>query len=431
MTTDGQAIQPAARRRSTSCPTRSSALSAFILAYVLRFQTGLVPVTKGYPPFDAVPRRSLPFIAVARAVRLLPPGPLPPAARPLAGGRLLRGVRRQHPRRRVRHVRHALLPDLLRERRGQACAAPCEVSQVVWAIFLVLNVMLTFASRELMRAGARAPLARRHRPQARPDRRRRRTRTPGGRPDPRAPGARATRSSGSWTTAPAAITWATAACRCSARSTKPRRSRSASGSTSSTSRCRSTSTAKVVAAHRQREPRVRGHQGGAGPAAVHRAARAARGPGRRPDHQHQRRPAAGLQQRREAGGRHRALGGRRSSSWRIPLAIVALLVRLTSPGPVFYRQERMGLDGASFTIYKFRSMFHDAERETGPVWARDDDPRCTPIGRFLRRFDLDELPQIWNVLQGRHVARRPAARAAVLRRAVQAAVSRSTCCATR
>jgi Undecaprenyl-phosphate glucose phosphotransferase len=84
----------------------------------------------------------------------------------------------------------------------------------------------------------------------------------------------------------------------------------------------------------------------------------------------------------------------------IPLAILAVLVRLTSKGPIFYDQERMGLDGKAFTVYKYRSMYHDAERETGPIWARDDDPRCTPVGRFLRRFDLDELPQFWNVLKG-------------------------------
>jgi exopolysaccharide biosynthesis polyprenyl glycosylphosphotransferase len=84
----------------------------------------------------------------------------------------------------------------------------------------------------------------------------------------------------------------------------------------------------------------------------------------------------------------------------IPLAIVALLVRMTSPGPVFYQQERMGLDGRPFKVYKFRSMYVDAEHETGPVWARDDDPRCTPLGRILRRLDIDELPQIWNVFKG-------------------------------
>ena len=84
----------------------------------------------------------------------------------------------------------------------------------------------------------------------------------------------------------------------------------------------------------------------------------------------------------------------------IPLAIIALVVKLTSRGSVFYAQERMGLDGHAFTVYKFRSMYENAESESGPVWAREDDPRATPIGRWLRKFDLDELPQFWNVLRG-------------------------------
>ncbi|MEQ1574799.1 MAG: undecaprenyl-phosphate glucose phosphotransferase [Vicinamibacterales bacterium] len=84
----------------------------------------------------------------------------------------------------------------------------------------------------------------------------------------------------------------------------------------------------------------------------------------------------------------------------IPAAIIAAAVKLTSNGPVFYRQERMGLDGKAFPVYKFRSMDAGAEDDSGPVWARDDDPRATPVGRLLRRFDLDELPQFWNVLTG-------------------------------
>ncbi|HEY0875437.1 MAG TPA: undecaprenyl-phosphate glucose phosphotransferase [Vicinamibacterales bacterium] len=80
--------------------------------------------------------------------------------------------------------------------------------------------------------------------------------------------------------------------------------------------------------------------------------------------------------------------------------IIALLIRRTSPGPIFYKQERMGLDGKAFQVYKFRSMFIGAEDDTGPVWARDEDPRCTPVGRWLRKLDLDELPQLWNVLRG-------------------------------
>jgi len=83
-----------------------------------------------------------------------------------------------------------------------------------------------------------------------------------------------------------------------------------------------------------------------------------------------------------------------------PLALLAALVKLTSRGPIFYRQERMGLDGKSFTIIKFRSMHDQAERQTGPVWAVEDDPRVTAFGRFLRRSNLDELPQLWNVLRG-------------------------------
>ncbi len=84
----------------------------------------------------------------------------------------------------------------------------------------------------------------------------------------------------------------------------------------------------------------------------------------------------------------------------IPAALIALAVKLGSPGPIFYEQERMGLDGKAFRVYKFRSMYEGAEETTGPIWARDNDPRATPIGRSLRRFDLDELPQFWNVLKG-------------------------------
>jgi Undecaprenyl-phosphate glucose phosphotransferase len=84
----------------------------------------------------------------------------------------------------------------------------------------------------------------------------------------------------------------------------------------------------------------------------------------------------------------------------IPFGLIALIIRRTSAGPVFYTQERMGLDGRAFQVYKFRSMYEGAEDESGPVWARDNDPRCTPVGRMLRRFDVDELPQLWNVLRG-------------------------------
>ncbi len=79
---------------------------------------------------------------------------------------------------------------------------------------------------------------------------------------------------------------------------------------------------------------------------------------------------------------------------------IALLVRWTSPGPALYRQERVGLDGARFCMYKFRSMRLDAEAGTGAVWTRANDPRRTRLGAFLRGTSLDELPQLFNVLRG-------------------------------
>jgi Undecaprenyl-phosphate glucose phosphotransferase len=79
---------------------------------------------------------------------------------------------------------------------------------------------------------------------------------------------------------------------------------------------------------------------------------------------------------------------------------IALAVKLTSPGPILYRQDRMGLDGQRFQMLKFRTMRVNAESGTGPVWASADDTRRTPIGAFLRRFSLDELPQFVNVLRG-------------------------------
>ncbi|MGI6368193.1 MAG: undecaprenyl-phosphate glucose phosphotransferase [Anaerolineae bacterium] len=82
------------------------------------------------------------------------------------------------------------------------------------------------------------------------------------------------------------------------------------------------------------------------------------------------------------------------------LMLIAGLVRLESPGSVFYAQERVGLDGKPFPMLKFRSMRQDAEQQSGPVWATADDPRKTRIGSILRRTSLDELPQLINVLLG-------------------------------
>ncbi len=82
------------------------------------------------------------------------------------------------------------------------------------------------------------------------------------------------------------------------------------------------------------------------------------------------------------------------------LALTALAVKLTSRGPVFYSQVRVGQGGRPFTLYKVRTMIHDCEKASGVQWSRPGDPRITRIGAFLRRTHLDELPQLWNVLRG-------------------------------
>jgi exopolysaccharide biosynthesis polyprenyl glycosylphosphotransferase len=92
------------------------------------------------------------------------------------------------------------------------------------------------------------------------------------------------------------------------------------------------------------------------------------------------------------------------------LVAIAAAIRVTSPGDVLFRQVRCGISGRKFTLYKFRSMVNNAEQlkaelhqlnETdGPVFKMSDDPRITPVGRMLRRFSLDELPQLWNILRG-------------------------------
>lgn len=83
----------------------------------------------------------------------------------------------------------------------------------------------------------------------------------------------------------------------------------------------------------------------------------------------------------------------------IPMAVIALKNRRESPGPAIYAQRRVGLNGKVFNLYKFRSMYQDAEVR-GAQWAKDEDPRVTPLGRFLRNKRLDEIPQFWNVVKG-------------------------------
>ena len=82
------------------------------------------------------------------------------------------------------------------------------------------------------------------------------------------------------------------------------------------------------------------------------------------------------------------------------LPFIFLAVKLTSPGPLLYGQTRMGRLGKNFKIIKFRTMGQDAEKETGAIWAAENDPRITPVGKFLRKTRLDELPQLWNILRG-------------------------------
>ena len=82
------------------------------------------------------------------------------------------------------------------------------------------------------------------------------------------------------------------------------------------------------------------------------------------------------------------------------LILIAILIKLSSKGPIFYKQERIGMDGRMFRIFKFRSMVADAEAKTGPIWAQKNDARVTTIGGFLRRTSIDELPQLFNVIKG-------------------------------
>lgn len=82
------------------------------------------------------------------------------------------------------------------------------------------------------------------------------------------------------------------------------------------------------------------------------------------------------------------------------ILLVSIVIKIDSQGPVFFEQERVGENGRTFNIYKFRSMRSDAESHTGPIWAIENDPRITRVGRHIRKFRIDEIPQLWNVLKG-------------------------------
>lgn len=83
----------------------------------------------------------------------------------------------------------------------------------------------------------------------------------------------------------------------------------------------------------------------------------------------------------------------------IPMHIVGLVIKIDSPGPAIFRQERLGKNGKPFILYKFRTMTIDAEKD-GPQWAEENDSRCTKVGNFLRKTRIDELPQLVNVIKG-------------------------------
>lgn len=85
----------------------------------------------------------------------------------------------------------------------------------------------------------------------------------------------------------------------------------------------------------------------------------------------------------------------------LPIILVfGILIKLTSKGPVFFKQERVGYMGKPITVVKLRSMRNDAEKKTGAVWAKKDDPRVTSVGRFMRKTRVDELPQFWSIIKG-------------------------------
>ncbi|MDY0360318.1 MAG: TIGR03013 family PEP-CTERM/XrtA system glycosyltransferase [Desulforegulaceae bacterium] len=82
------------------------------------------------------------------------------------------------------------------------------------------------------------------------------------------------------------------------------------------------------------------------------------------------------------------------------MVLIAILIKIDSKGPIIFSQDRVGKNKKEFMMHKFRSMVNDAEKNTGPVWAGEDDPRITKMGKFIRKFRIDELPQLWNVLKG-------------------------------
>ena len=308
--------------------------------------------------------------------------------------------------------------------------APTRSRSSVWALFLVVNVAFTYALARAGSRGARAPLAGRHRPEARAHRRRRRSGPDGRRQGARAPrarlqGGRLHRRSGR---------------RRSHRLPRPAAARHARRGGRDHPPGADRSRLRRAAARRARQdarpgrgdqPRRGRRPRRARPAAVHRAARAPRESRRRSDHQPQRRSAARVQQPAEARHRRRDLR-RRAARPGDPLRAHRLDHQAhVAAGPVFYTQERMGLDGKAFNVYKFRSMYDGRRgRDRADLGARRRP--ALHAGRQMaaalrpRRTAaaLERVPR-------RHVDRRPAPRASATSSSSSSIESRSTCCATR
>ena len=408
-------------------------MAAFILAYVLRFEIG------PHPGHQGLPAASSSTSTCCRSSRVLVP----------LGFHLQGLYRLRRGRSRVddffavlvgsilavvlRHRRHAVLPGLLRARRAEGRGA-YEVSQLVWAIFLVLNVVLDYASRELVREA----LERRWRAGIGL---KRILIAGAGELGPRwsptgssSTASSATRSSASSTTRRRRSPRLPRACRCSARSTKPPRSRRARASTTCTSRCRSSEHVQMLSCVETPRAGMRRRQGGARPAAVHRAARAARGPRRRPGHQHQRR------------ARCRASTASSSASIDIVLSGAALLVVLAIPFG-HHRAARSSVDVARAGVLPAgahgprRQAVHDLQvphRCTTTPSARParcgrarTTRACTPLGRVAAADEPRRAAAALERPARRHVAssaRGPSARTSS---SSSSTAFRSTCCATR
>ena len=403
---------------------------AFILAYVVRFESGLMAATKGQPPLEQY-LNVLPFIAV-----------VVPLGFHLQGlYRLRRG------RSRIDDFFNVLVGSIFAVGLGlvatlyfQAYWVPqelkdrgaYEVSQPVWARLPRAEHRDGLPVAQVHPRGPGAALDCRRRPAPHPHCGRRRPGPRGGRPHPRAPRAglpdRGLRRRQGRRRSPRLP--GPAAARLADRGRRHRGPREGGPPVRGAAARGAHEAARPGGVAQSREGR--GRQGGARPAAVHRAARAARRSRRRAGDQPERRAAAGRQRVHQARARHPGLVGRAAGDARCPGSSSRGSSSAVRRARCSTRRSAWASTARQFTVYKFRTMPLDAENDTGPVWADEDDPRATPHRRAgCARHDLDEWPQFWNVLQGRHVAssgRVPSARSSS---SSSSTAFRSTCCGTR